>query len=98
MRIRLHVMSACMLAAVATSVAWAAGGGPMEIQAPRQESPQDKAKELYNRGIGDLKKADKYQTSLAQLTDAGKKEKVSREAQEYYSSALKKFDQATQNH
>jgi tetratricopeptide (TPR) repeat protein len=86
-----------MLAA-ATSVAWAAGGGPMEIQSPpRQESPQDKAKELYNRGIGDVKKADKYQASFAQLTDAGKKEKASREAQEYYSSALKKFDQATQN-
>jgi tetratricopeptide (TPR) repeat protein len=96
MRIRLHVVSACWLVA-ATPFAWAAGGGSMQIQAPREESPQDKAKGLYNQGVRDVKKADKFQASALQLTDAGKKEKAVKEAQEYYSSALSKFQAATQN-
>jgi tetratricopeptide (TPR) repeat protein len=96
MNIRLRVVSACLLAA-ATPFAGAAGGGAMQIQAPRQESPQDKAKGLYNQGVRDVKKADKFQTSAMQLTDTGKKDKAVREAQEYYTSALSKFQTATEN-
>jgi tetratricopeptide (TPR) repeat protein len=69
----------------------------MQIEAPREESPQDKAKSLYNQGLHDVKKADKFQTSALQLTDAARKDKAVREAQQYYSSALSKFQQATQN-
>jgi tetratricopeptide (TPR) repeat protein len=96
MRIRLHIVSACLLVS-ATPFAWANGGGPMEIQAPRPESPQDKAKILYNHGIHDVKAADKYQASALQITDAKKKDKAIHEAQEYYTSALAKFQQATQS-
>jgi tetratricopeptide (TPR) repeat protein len=99
MRIRLHVVSACLLVA-ATPFAWANGGGSMQMSAPspepREESPEDKAKGLYNQGVRDVKKADKYQAAALQLTDAGKKDKAVREAREYYASALKKFEQATQ--
>jgi tetratricopeptide (TPR) repeat protein len=98
MRIRLHIVSACVLVA-ATPATWASGGGsmPTQMPAPREESPQDKAKELYNQGVRDVKKADKYQASAVQLTDAGKKDKAAKEAREYYSSALGKFQQATRN-
>jgi tetratricopeptide (TPR) repeat protein len=105
MNIRLHVVSTCLLVA-ATPFAWAAGGGSMgggsmgggSMQMPpREESPQDRAKGFYNQGVRDVKKADKFHASALQLTDAGKKAKAVREAQEYYSSALKRFETATEN-
>ena len=85
MTTRLRVLAACVLVAAATPPAWSNGGGSMpmpQIRAPREESPEDKAKTAYNKGVHDVKKADKFQASSAQLTDAGKKERAVREAQE----------------
>jgi tetratricopeptide (TPR) repeat protein len=99
MTTRLGVLSACLLVGAVPS-AWSNGGGGMsmpEIRAPKEESAQDKAKIVYNKGVHDVKKADKFQASSAQLTDAGKKERAVREAQEYYSSALVKFQEAVQD-
>ena len=99
MRIRLQVLSACVLVA-AVPAAWSNGGGAMsmpEVRAPREQTPQEKAKTLYNEGVHDVKKADKYQASALQLTDAGKKDRAVHEAQELYASALAKFQQASQN-
>jgi tetratricopeptide (TPR) repeat protein len=96
---RLRVLSACVLFAAVPS-AWSNGGGGMsmpEVRAPREESPEDKAKAVYNKGVHDVKKADKFQASAVQLTDAGKKEHAVSEAQEYYSSALVKFQEAVQD-
>jgi tetratricopeptide (TPR) repeat protein len=93
-----RVLSACVLVA-AVPAAWSNGGGAMsmpEIRAPREQTPEEKAKVLYNEGVHDVKKADKYQASSAQLTDARKKERAVHEAQEYYSSALGKFQDAVQ--
>ncbi|HWM69640.1 MAG TPA: tetratricopeptide repeat protein [Steroidobacteraceae bacterium] len=96
MRIRLHVLSACVLVASAPT-AWSNGGGPEpEMRAPREQTPEEKAKTLYNQGVKDVKKADKFQASALQLTDAGKKDRAVKEAQEYYSSALTRFQQAAQ--
>jgi len=98
-RLRVLSVSACLLVAAAPS-AWSNGGGSMrmpEISAPREESPEDKAKTAYNKGVHDVKKADKLQASSAQLTDAGKKDRAVHEAQEYYSSALAKFQEAVQD-
>jgi tetratricopeptide (TPR) repeat protein len=97
MRIGLQVLSACVLVA-AVPCAWSNGGGPMpEIRAPREETPEEKAKTLYNKGVHDVKKADKFQSSALQLTDAGKKDRALHEAQEYYASALSSFQQAAQS-
>jgi tetratricopeptide (TPR) repeat protein len=99
MTTRLRVLSACVLIA-AVPCAWANGGGSMsmpDIRAPREESPQDKAKAAYNKGVHDLKKADKFQASSIQLTDAGKKDRAVHEAQEYYSNARVSFQEAVQN-
>jgi tetratricopeptide (TPR) repeat protein len=99
MTTRLRLLSACVLVAAIPS-AWANGGGAMstpEIRAPREQTPEEQAKALYNQGVHDVKKADKYQTSSAQQTHADKKERALHEAQEYYSSALAKFQQAVQS-
>ncbi len=97
MRIRLQVLSACVLVAAVPS-AWSNGGGEMpELRAPREQTPEEKAKTLYNKGVHDVKKADKFQASALQLTDAGKKDRAVREAQEYYASALSSFQQAAQS-
>jgi tetratricopeptide (TPR) repeat protein len=90
------VLSACVLIS-ALPVAWAAGGGPMpmpRMNGPQTSSSEDLAKSAYNDGLRDVHKADKYQASAAEQTDAKKQEKAQREAREYYSSALVKFTQA----
>jgi tetratricopeptide (TPR) repeat protein len=97
MKMRMQVWSACLLAATAVPVAWANGGGPEpEMRAPREQTPEEKAKTLYNEGVHDVKKADKYQADAEKSTDAKKKDRAGREAQEYYASALKRFQQAAQ--
>jgi tetratricopeptide (TPR) repeat protein len=97
MRIRLQVLSACVLVAAVPS-AWSNGGGSMpEIREPREQTPEEKAKTLYNQGVHDVKKADKFQASALQLTDAGKKDRAAKEAQEYYASALSRFQQAAES-
>jgi tetratricopeptide (TPR) repeat protein len=99
MRIHLHVLSACVLVVAAPS-AWAAGGGSMSmprVESPREQSPEDKAKGFYNEGVRDVRKADKFQASSVQLTDPGKKDRAVHEAQEYYVSALARFQQAAQS-
>lgn len=87
-------LSACMLL-VALPTAWAAGGAPMSTpHMDSHQSPQDQAKSAYNHGVGDVHKADKYQTSAAEASDDKKKDKALHEAQEYYTSALNSFTQA----
>jgi tetratricopeptide (TPR) repeat protein len=97
MRSALQVLSACLLAS-GMSAGWANGGGGMSTPPPmpREQSPQQKAKDAYNDGVRDVKKADKAQAGAAQATDAGKKDKAAHEAQERYAEALAKFQQATQ--
>jgi tetratricopeptide (TPR) repeat protein len=95
---RTTILSACVLVAAVPAV-WANGGGGMNMPDvhSREQTPEDKAKDFYNAGVRDVKKADKYQESAAGLTDARKKEKALHEAQEYYTNALGKFKQALQN-
>lgn len=88
------VLSACVLIS-ALPVAWGAEGGPMpRVNTPQASSSEDLAKSAYNDGIREVHKADKYQASADEQTDAKKKEKAQHEAREYYSSALLKFTQA----
>jgi tetratricopeptide (TPR) repeat protein len=99
MRIALQVLSACLLAS-GMSAGWANGGGGMSMPAtprpmPREQTPQQKAKDAYNDGVHDVKKADKAQAAAAQTTDAGKKDKAAHEAQDRYTEALAKFREAT---
>ena len=93
MRTRL-VLASCVLVATVPA-AWAAGGGPMpSMSTPREQSPEDQAKNAYNDGVRDVRKADRFQASATQLSDPGKKEKALREAHDHYASSLTKFMQA----
>ena len=102
MRTALRVFSLCLLAGALTN-AWAHGGGSMSTPArpmsrqdtmPREDTPQQKARDAYGDGVRAVKKADKAQDAAAQASDAGKKDKAAREAHERYAAALVKFKQA----
>jgi len=97
MRIALRVLSACLIVAAVT-VASANGGGGMSMQmpAPREETPQQKALHAYNDGVHAVKKADKADSAAQAATDAGKKDKAAREARDLYTSALGHFQDAVQ--
>jgi tetratricopeptide (TPR) repeat protein len=95
MRTRL-VLASCVLVATVPA-AWAAGGGPVSVPSmstSREQSPEDQAKSAYNDGVREVRKADRFQASATQLSDAGKKEKALREAHDHYASSLTKFMQA----
>jgi tetratricopeptide (TPR) repeat protein len=96
--VRGALLSVCALLATAPA-AWANGGGSMSMPdiRPREQTPQDKAKDFYNSGVHELKKADKYQAFASEQNDARKKDKALHEAQEYYTHALGRFKQAAQN-
>jgi tetratricopeptide (TPR) repeat protein len=96
MRTRL-VLASCVLVSAAVPAAWAAGGAPMSMPSmstPREQSPEDQAKSVYNDGVRDVRKADRYDASATQLTDAKKKAKALGEAHDHYASSLTKFMQA----
>jgi tetratricopeptide (TPR) repeat protein len=96
MRTRL-VLASCVLVSAAVPAAWAAGGAPMSMPSmstPREQSPEDQAKSVYNDGVRDVRKADRFDASATELTDAKKKEKALREAHDHYASSLTKFMQA----
>src|SRR5579862_1274298 len=99
MRIAVHlVLSGCLLAGLSPALL-ANGGGAMPAPAmsmPRPQSPQEKARDAYNDGVHDVKKADKAQEAAAQATDAGKKDKALKEAHDAYAAALAKFQEAVQ--
>ena len=98
MRIALRVLAGVLLAG-GMAAGWANGGGGMSMPAPppmpREQTPQQKARDAYNDGVHYVKKADKAQEAAAQASDAGKKDKAAQEARERYTQALAKFQQAT---
>jgi len=98
MRIALRVLAGALLAS-GMAAGWANGGGGMSMPSPppmpREQTPQQKARDAYNDGVHYVKKADKAQESAAQASDAGKKDKAAQEARERYTQALARFQQAT---
>ena len=98
MRTLLRVFSACLLSG-AVPAAFANGGGGMPSMSgsmSRAASPQQQARDLYNDGVGYVKKADKADLEAAQAGDAARKERSARDAHDRYASALGKFQQAVQ--
>jgi len=94
----LPILSACLLAA-GIQASWANGGGSMNmphVESPRERSPEEQAKSLYNDGVKTVKKADKYFEESEQQTDARKKEKAAKEAQALYTRAMEQFGHAAQ--
>src|SRR5256884_7043558 len=96
MRIALRVLTGLLLAG-GMATGWANGGGgmPSPPPMPREQTPQQKARDAYNDGVHRVKKADKAQAAAAQATDAGKKDKAAHEARDRYAEALARFQEAT---
>lgn len=96
----MHIVTEFVVAAVAAGIsggALANGGGSMldsTAQMLREQSPKMKAHDAYNEGVRSVKKGDKAQEYAGSASDAGRKDKATREAQEAYAQALVKFKQA----
>jgi tetratricopeptide (TPR) repeat protein len=95
MRTTLKVLSACLLTG-ALPAAFANGGGSMGPSMPRVASPEQQARDLYNDGVGYVRKADKADLEAAQASDGAKKERALRESHDRYASALGKFQNCLQ--
>jgi tetratricopeptide (TPR) repeat protein len=99
MRTILKALSACVLCS-AVAPAFASGGGmsmpSMPRSTPRVATPEQQARDLYNDGVGYVKKADKADLDAAQATDAGRKERAARDSHDRYAAALGKFQQSVQ--
>ena len=98
MRTPLKLLAAGLLCGPSL-LAFANGGGgvpSMSPMPPRVVTPEQQARDLYNDGVGYVKKADKADLEAAQASDAGRKERARRDAQDRYAGALGKFQQAVQ--
>ena len=97
MRIALQVLSVCGLLTV-LPLAYANGGGaaPAPSMPMHEPTPQDKARDAYNDGVHEVKKADKAYEAAQQASDPGKKDKSAHDAHERYAKAHAKFQQAVQ--
>jgi tetratricopeptide (TPR) repeat protein len=91
-----RLLLSALLASGALPAALASGGGtsPMPQSMPRVATPEQQARQLYNDGVGYVRKADKADAEATGASDAGKKDKAQREARDRYASAFEKFGQA----
>ena len=96
MRILIQLTCLSLITGV-PSFAWASGSGSKPMPSmPRELTSQQKARDAYNDGVHDVKKADKAQAAAAEATDAGKKDKAAHEAHDQYAAALAKFKESTE--
>ena len=96
-----HILLGALLAAAAIPT-WSASSGPssmpssMPSMPARELTPEEQGKQAYNSGIRAASKGDKYSDKAEKATDARKKEKFTKDANEEYATARAKFEQATQ--
>jgi tetratricopeptide (TPR) repeat protein len=83
---------------LACGQAWAAGGGEMggggsadTGEAPREQTPDQIAKNNYNRGVKEIEKAKDAESDAAQATDPAKKQKLTDKAHKGYVKARDYF-------
>ena len=101
--VRKLVLVAAAACAVAwpDSAAWAAGGGavsappsssmPMTREEPRARSPDKLATVAHNKGVGLIRKADRFAKEAAAATDSGKKFRAESKSRAAYEAALAEF-------
>jgi tetratricopeptide (TPR) repeat protein len=95
MRLFAGVTVAALLACGQT---WAAGGGSMgggesvdTGEAPREQTPDQIAKNSYNRGVKEIDKARDAEGDAAKASDPAKKQKLADKAQKGYTKARDYF-------
>jgi tetratricopeptide (TPR) repeat protein len=91
---------ALILFLATTCTAFGAGGGPMPSSQPMQTreplTPEDQARNDYNAGVHLVEKADQLASDALRYSDEHKIEKTRGKAQQAYTTAMKKFANATQ--
>jgi tetratricopeptide (TPR) repeat protein len=80
----------------ADAVLAASSGAPSmpQMRMPEQRTPEQQAATAYNDGVRAVKKADKAAAEAARATDSAKQGKLSKRANDSYSRALSKFEEA----
>lgn len=102
MRKSIHIVLTALLAAASCTTAWSASSGPSSMPSSmpnmpeREVSPEEKGRMAYNSGVRAANKGDKYSANAEKATDARKKDKAAKEANEQYANARAKFELATQ--
>ena len=83
-----------------TCTAFGAGGGPAPSPSPMQTreplTPEDQARNDYNAGVRLVEKADELMADATRQADERKKAKARSKAEQAYTTAMKKFTNATQ--
>ena len=94
------LIAASSIAAVPAALA-ASSGGPMggssDFNAPREQTPKERARTAYNEGLRAVRKADNQAAAAAKATDERKKEKATKKSMELYERARDSFTLAVQN-
>jgi tetratricopeptide (TPR) repeat protein len=86
--------AALIIAPVAMSLAHGGGsmsGGGGSMSAPPSGTPENRAKDAYNSGIRNIKKAQEYESDAAKASSPEKSAKASDKAHQYYSKAVEQF-------
>jgi len=83
-----------------TCTAFGAGGGPAPGPSPMQTreplTPEEQARNDYNAGVRLVEKADELSAGATHQADEHKKAKARSKAEQAYTTAMKKFSNATQ--
>lgn len=96
------VLAAALVTVAGTSPVFSASTGPSSMPSSmpnmpeREMTPEDRAKVAFNAGVRAVNKADKYAANADKASDDRKKDKAAKEANEEYSAARAKFEQAVQ--
>ena len=99
-RVTHFLLGALIVAACAP--AWSASSGPSSTPSSmpnlpsREMTPEEKGRQAYNSGVRAASKGDKYADKAAKATDDRKKEKALKDANEEYTTARAKFEQAVE--
>jgi tetratricopeptide (TPR) repeat protein len=97
----LMLIAASSIAAVPAALA-ASSGGPMsgaggDFNAPREQTPKERARTAYNEGLRAVRKGDNQAAAAEKATDERKKEKAAKKSVEFYERARDSFTLAVQN-
>jgi tetratricopeptide (TPR) repeat protein len=102
MRLAILTLIAASSIAVVPAALAASSGGPMsgggsDFNAPREQTPKERARTAYNEGLRAVRKGDNQAAAAEKATDERKKDKAAKKSVEFYERARDSFTLAVQN-
>lgn len=94
-------LTAVAMLAASSGTAWSAATGPSSMpstssSSSQSQTPEQKARSVFNSGVRDVNKADKYEAAAEKATDAKRKGKALEEQQKELTDARGKFEQVVE--